>query len=108
MADPNHHQERILRPIYNFLDTYNYTKALKLTHAKPQNKWPITIALRAHCLERIGRKLDACRELRVLLSVFGDDDTTSSGQTNGNGAVCKRRKLHIHPWIGAPIVYRNQ
>ncbi len=88
--NPNHNQERILRPIYNFLDTYNYSKALKLTYAKPQNVWPITVALRAHCLERCGKKLEACRELRVLLGALslsggGGGGGGGNGGNGGNG-----------------------
>lgn len=80
MSDPN--QERVLRPIYAFLDSYNYTKALKLTYSKPQCNWPITIALRAHCLERSGRKLDACRELRILVCALS---RTTSNSSRGSG-----------------------
>lgn len=82
MSDPN--QERALRPIYAFLDSYNYTKALKLTYAKPQCNWPITIALRAHCLERCRRKLDACRELRILISALSRTTSNRSSSDSGN------------------------
>jgi hypothetical protein len=83
MSASEQFQDRALRPIYEFLDTYNYTKALKLTYASPQNKWPITIALRAHCLERCGKKLDACRELRILVSVLSDGESDGDGSGNG-------------------------
>jgi len=67
--------ENKLRPIYQAIDTHQYSKALKLTLAAPQNAWPITIALRCHCLERGGpsRYREACIELRSLVSVFGED-----------------------------------
>ena len=67
--------ENKLRPIYQAIDTHQYSKALKLTLGAPQNAWPITIALRCHCLERGGpsRYREACIELRSLVSVFGED-----------------------------------
>ena len=73
-------EEKALRPIYTFLDTYNYNKALKLTYNKPQCNWPITTALRAHCLERCGKKLDACLELRILVSALSS--STAQGSPN--------------------------
>ena len=67
--------ENKLRPIYQAIDTHQYSKALKLALGAPQNAWPITIALRCHCLERGGpsRYREACIELRSLVSVFGED-----------------------------------
>lgn len=74
-------KERALRPIYSALDSFNYSKALKLTYAKPLCDWPITIALRAHCFERTSRKLDACREIRILATSLstlkGENDNAS-------------------------------
>ena len=79
-------REKALRPIYTHLDTFNYSKALKLTYAKPQCDWPITIALRAHCLERSGRKLDSCREIRILVSALSKSNGSGSGSnSNGDG-----------------------
>jgi len=67
--------ENKLRPIYQAIDARQYSKALKATLGKPQNTWPITIALRSHCLERCGpsRYREACIELRNLLGVFGNE-----------------------------------
>jgi len=65
--------QRALRPIYAAIDVRQYSKALKLTQTKPQNTWPIVIALRCHCLERCGRAKEACEELRILLGVMGGD-----------------------------------
>jgi hypothetical protein len=67
--------ENKLRPIYQAIDGHQYSKALKATLGKPQNTWPITIALRSHCLERCGpsRYREACIELRNLLGIFGND-----------------------------------
>ena len=67
--------QRALRPIYQAIDLHQYSKALKLTLIKPQNTWPIIIALRCHCLERCGpvRYREACIELRALLGVLGND-----------------------------------
>ena len=80
-------RERALRPIYHHLDTYHYSKALKLTYAKPQCEWPITIALRAHCLERSGKTLDACREIRILVSSLSnvhEEDKNNSPDKNSS------------------------
>jgi hypothetical protein len=67
--------EAKLRPIYQAIDSRQYTKAIKLTLVSPQNSWPITIALRCHCLVRCGplRYKEACMEMRSLVKVFGDD-----------------------------------
>ena len=65
--------EKALRPIYQALDRNQFSKALKLTQEKPQSEWPITVALKIHCLHRSGNSLDACRELRGMLGVLGDD-----------------------------------
>ncbi len=54
---------RVLHPIYQALDTHNYTKTLKLTSAAPQNEWDIVRALRVHALGRSGKR----REALVLL-----------------------------------------
>ncbi len=88
-------QERALRPIYAFLDTYNYNKALKLTYNKPQCNWAITAALRAHCLERCGKKLDACRELRILVGALTPPTPlgTSEENTDGNQLWCELDEL---------------
>ena len=57
-----------LHPIYQALDTHNYTKALKLTSSdnvgtNSSNQWDIIRALRVHALERCGKT----REALVLL-----------------------------------------
>lgn len=65
--------EKALRPIYQALDRNQFSKALKMTQEKPQSEWPITVALKIHCLHRCGNSLDACRELRGMLGVLGDD-----------------------------------
>ena len=82
-------RERALRPIYSYLDTFSYSRALKHTYAKPQNQWPITIALRAHCLQRMGKKLDACREIRILLSflTLDKDEKEKGRERNKNNSV---------------------
>ena len=88
-------QERALRPIYAYLDTYNYTKAIKLTYNKPQCNWPITTALRAHCFERCGRKLDACRELRILVTALTERSSseTSDEKTEEGKDWCELDEL---------------
>jgi hypothetical protein len=65
--------EKALRPIYQALDRNQFSKALKLTQEKPQSEWPITVALKIHCLHRSGNSLDACRELRGMLGVLCDN-----------------------------------
>ncbi|GFH62164.1 hypothetical protein CTEN210_18640 [Chaetoceros tenuissimus] len=65
--------ENKLRPIYSAIDSCQYSKALKLTLSEPQCHWPITIALRCHCLDRCGKAREACIEIRKLLSVFGNE-----------------------------------
>lgn len=78
-------REKALRPIYNALDSYQYSKALKLTYSQPQSEWPITVALRAHCLERCSKSLDACREIRILLSCLSSGGAVGAGGTSGEG-----------------------
>jgi hypothetical protein len=65
--------EKALKPIYQALDRNQFSKALKLTQEKPQSDWPITVALKIHCLHRCGNSLDACRELRGMMGVLGND-----------------------------------
>jgi hypothetical protein len=55
------------------LDRNQFSKALKMTQEKPQSEWPITVALKIHCLHRSGNSLDACRELRGMLGVLCDN-----------------------------------
>jgi N-terminal acetyltransferase B complex non-catalytic subunit len=95
--------EQKLRPIYQAIDNRQYTKAIKLSLLPPQNSWPITIALRCHCLVRCGpaRYKEACVEMRSLVKVFGDDwselderiwllsldSTVGSTSSGGNASV---------------------
>ena len=60
-APPNEQvSSRTLHPIYQAVDTRNYTKALKLTApSQPHSEWDIVKALRVHALERSGKKRDA-------------------------------------------------
>ena len=60
-------EERALRPIYNAIDSHNYTKAIKLCSSKPSCDWAIVLSLKAHALERCGRTLESLEVLRALL-----------------------------------------
>jgi hypothetical protein len=92
-------EERALRPIYNAIDSHNYTKAVKLCSSKPQCDWPITIALKAHVLERCNRTLESLEALRALFTRQGCEDVdwseldeqiwvwrVTSNELEGNGS----------------------
>ncbi len=77
---------RVLHPIYQALDTHNYSKALKLTSAAPQNEWDIVRALRVHALGRSGKRHEALVLLwevvvkNVVLAGSEDDGLTKKSE----------------------------
>lgn len=94
-----HQSSTKLHPIYQALDSYNYTKALKLTAegggggggntkggGDDSDKWDIVRALRVHALERCGK----VRESLVLLweilvvNVVFDDESDDDGSSDAN------------------------
>ena len=93
-----HQSSTKLHPIYQALDSYNYTKALKLTAegsgggnnkgGDDSDQWDIVRTLRVHALERCGKvreSLVLLWEILVVNVVFDDeseDDGSSSDVAN--------------------------
>ncbi|CAM9800110.1 unnamed protein product, partial [Chrysoparadoxa australica] len=59
---------RKLQPIYNALDAHQWKRALKLCEKKDVERWPITKALKANALIKLGggaQAMELCREVQV-------------------------------------------
>jgi hypothetical protein len=89
-----HQSSTKLHPIYQALDSYNYTKALKLTAEGSGNnkgggdnsdQWDIVRALRVHALERCGKVREALVLLWEILvvNVVLDDESDGDGSSSG-------------------------
>jgi len=78
---------KVLHPIYQSLDSHNYSKALKLTSSSsPSSEWDIVKALRIHALERTGKKREALLLLWEVLTngvvLSGGNDSSGDGGSN--------------------------
>ena len=89
---PEHAASRVLHPIYQALDSHNWNKALKLTQSSScaddtSRRWDIVRALRAHALERAGKRREALVLLWEVLAsrvvAIGDDDDSGGGDASG-------------------------
>ncbi|CAM9524404.1 unnamed protein product, partial [Phaeothamnion confervicola] len=61
-------RQRKLQSVYNALESHNFRQAIKLCEKKDLEKWPVTKALKACALARMGRTdeaMDLCREVKT-------------------------------------------